>query len=760
MKSLKVQGKANYFLQPILKGDPPYQSTSLILQAFTNDSRKVPLDLNYRYFRIKNKVISSFSAPSTPNIYHFSIDDIGSIVKIEISPLENRVYNGTLEVLYGPIELDPSLKYTMENILTSGCSKFRVKSKNNEDFTLFITQDSLKFEKDNGISCQFKYFLDKPRIEVHPEENVNFLMKFDKDCENYPQIQDFFLNKAETFSMSFIANSRNSKDLIIGVIKSFSVRSFLINSRTFDCLQTGNFIEELGFFLEIEKLKKEINGVLEINKGLQMEKGEITKEMMNLEDELKKTIENYSKVINEMKQTGNFTINESLLDVSMINRKEGLENMRKTKLLERENTILRENVKSLKGQIEVLENFNKNEAFFEDSRDFDNKDQKHIAIIIDLQRKYEESRKLNNVLLSEIAENKLETEENNEKNEKINDFSKKNKELIQEIEVLRKKAENVESFIRKIKEKDLEIEDLRKNVSEQMKELEKIRKNPEIEHLKLELEALKREKQRESLVFKEKPRENLAFSINSNEINALKHEIETLKSENEVFQRENLDLLDDRKRKMEKLLDLERENRVLKTKPDFSNKNNDFSNKNNDLSKDFINKEHENRLLRENQLLKQENAEKNNEIEDLRFKYNAFSSELKVMKAEKVNKCNEFEEILKENQRLKGKISEKSAFLIEKPRKFKENNDFKEENLDLIEKIENLENEKRALINKNESIMRELMKIQRNCNESGEVFSLRKRVIDLENEIQLMIKERNNIYNKAPQKTGNRGIFS
>lgn len=728
MKPLRIQGKCNYFLQPIFKGSPPFQSATLILQAFTKDSCKVPLEVSYRFFRIKNKSIIPITPPTTPHIYHFSIDDIGSTVKIEISPIDNRVFNGTLEVFYGPIELDPSLKYTMENILTSGCSKFRVKTNDNEDFTIYLTQDTVRFEKNNGETCQFRHCLDKPRVEVHREDNVKFIMGFTRECENYTQIRDFFKinevdQKNDYFSLVFNANSRNSKDLIVGILKSFAVRSFLINSKTFDYLSTNELsLENLSFTLEIEKLKKDFNGLMDVNHALELEKGDLAKEMMNLEEELKKTIENYTNIINEMRNKGNFTVNDSILDVSMLNRMENIEILRKVKVLERENEVLRENTRNLKGQIEVLENFNKNAAFFEESRDFHNENQQ-MEVIIGLQKKYEESRQLNAVLLREIAEK----DGNNNEIEALRE----------NIRILKENNKNTEDLQKKNSEKDKIIAEIQRKNEEITKELEKLKQN-----------YLQKPQEKQPTPSKEQPNQGI-------ELKMLKNDLEMLKSENEVFQRENIELLEDRKKKMEKILDLERENRILRKNPDFSAKNEP---KNSDFTR-------EKELLRENQCLKNENNEKNNEIEELRFKYNAISSELRVVKANKSSKNNEFEDLLRENQRLKFEISMKNEhFHVKSPKKSMkiENCEKNEKNEDFIEKIENLENEKRALINKNESLTRELMKVQsRGDVDNGGL--MRARIKELEDEVNLLLKERTNVYynnNNGGNNKKGRGIFS
>ena len=318
--------------------------------------------------------------------------------------------------------------------------------------------------------------------------------------------------------------------------------------------------------------------------------------------------------------------------------------------------------------------------------------------------------------------------EKDENNREIED-------LRENIRILKENSKNSEDLQRKIIEKDKIIAEIQRKNEENTKELEKIKLN-----------YIPKPQEKETTP-KEQPPQGF-------ELKMLKNDLEMMKSENEVFQRENMELLEDRKKKMERMLDLERENRILRKNPDFSAKNEP---KNSDFMR-------EKELLRENQCLKNENNEKINEIEELRFKYNAISSELKVVKANKSSKNNEFEGLLRENQRLKFEISMKNDnFLVKSPQKTIkiENSEKNEKNEDFIEKIENLENERRALINKNESLTRELMKAQpRGDIDNGGL--MRARIKELEDEVNLLLKERTNVYynnNNGNIKKG-RGIFS
>jgi len=51
--------------------------------------------------------------------------DLGCVLQVEVTSLENE-RGGKAVVTFGPVELDPSIRVTIDNILGSGGSKFPV----------------------------------------------------------------------------------------------------------------------------------------------------------------------------------------------------------------------------------------------------------------------------------------------------------------------------------------------------------------------------------------------------------------------------------------------------------------------------------------------------------------------------------------------------------------------------------------------------------------------------------------------------------
>ena len=467
IKELKLLGKYNYYLQANIKGDAPYQSSTLIISAFTNETRKVPIEITCKYFRIKNKTSNPLIGINS-NIYNISSADNGCIIRVEVYPQENlKIYTGVAEIQYGPIRIEPNLKYTLENILAIGGSKFpitiisEIKKTENflEDYSLLLTNDHIRIIKamnDNQEkSVKFKYYLGQPQIILNNNDPTQIQLMF-KGEEEYDQVRTFFNieNKKQNFEVILQTVSRTSKDLIILALRSFSVKNYLINSKAISYID--NLFDEnekesklktdfdkktidpkAELILEIEAIKKESYQLSENNKDLNNEKTGLLKEIRALEEELEKTIQMYTNLIKEMK-IGNMTVNESLLDMSMIGKKDEMEFRKKNKLLELENKNLEGKIKALSNQVELLQNFNKNQGFFDETQILqDNEENMKTKRIEEsenmirklkeqienlkqnnnlpqnqqlLEKKYIDAKKLNTVLLEEIASFKLKSD--------------------------------------------------------------------------------------------------------------------------------------------------------------------------------------------------------------------------------------------------------------------------------------------------------------------------------------------------------------
>lgn len=918
-KFLKIQGKYNYYLHTAIKGEAPCQSSTLIIGLFSNETKKVPLNFSCKYYRIKNKSISQLSGLNS-NIYNLSASDIGCTIKVEVSLAEkNEFFYGMSEIFYGPIQFDLKLKHTLENILAIGGSKFPITiisplnkiSNFNNDCSFLLTNDHIRIIAASNISeeksVKFKYFLGYPHLMINNNEATQIQMIF-KGNEEMENLKDFFnIGKdVKNFEVIFQTSSRHCRDLIISSIRCFCVKNYLINSKSI--AHIDNLFEndekenkegidvKFDLITEVENLKKEISHLSENTQEILNEKTALSKEVKAIEDELEKTIQTYTNLINEMKN-GNFMVNESLLDISLIGKKEEIEIRKRCKFLEQENKNLYQKIKTLNNQIELLENFNKNQGFFDetimmqDHHSLSSNSEKQILELQNtnkmlksqieelklnsdsqiLEKKLNESKKLNAVLLEEIATFKLSFasqigNHGNMQNQeikmleiKLNDEKEKNSKIIAKLqEDLKKKDEELSLFhnqqqaLEEIKRKNNFLENeieilknkeksnifqnnnygnndlLNKETNENAmnsfnREFENLKERLinkksnnfnadqeniikllelEIKHLKLEVENskskfLKNEEKMHclSVELAEEKKKNDHHIL---EIKSQRHNLETLKAENEFFQNENITLLEDRKKKMEKIITLEAENRTFKSNHSSLSFKNDNNNNNNDIRelrtknvgllqentllkqensqlKEKIEKNHfqtENfkDLMKENENLENINEELKHHISDLQFKVNSLTNEISTLKTSQKyanNYAKDYEKIYQENIILQRKIENYKLNELKNSNHIDMNTQCTPKiDGEAQEIIENLQNERKALNSKIESMQKEMLRLQKNGSDliySGFVDNeknfLKKRIQELESEIQLLLNERKNPYNQPRTKNPSRNIF-
>ena len=85
----------------------------------------MPIPAKCTWFRMKND--RSYQIPEiSSNVYQLSAEDIGCLIRVEVTPFDEDLYKGQAFGEYGPIELDPSARQTLEYVLGTGGSQFPI----------------------------------------------------------------------------------------------------------------------------------------------------------------------------------------------------------------------------------------------------------------------------------------------------------------------------------------------------------------------------------------------------------------------------------------------------------------------------------------------------------------------------------------------------------------------------------------------------------------------------------------------------------
>ena len=194
------------------------------------------------------------------------------MIKVEATTVNTEEGEGLAFGQFGPVQLDPSARQILEQVLGTGGSQFPVtitftgKHRSEEelhDAKLFVSQHLIKicFE-DQGASVgssfnedviSLKYTIDFPRVEMHPFDTTRFFIFYDKS-ETVDAHYDF--NK----KIDLKALSRQSRDLIALCLKCFSAQTYLMNSKIISSLPDlpAQQLSVADLLLELEQVKKEL----------------------------------------------------------------------------------------------------------------------------------------------------------------------------------------------------------------------------------------------------------------------------------------------------------------------------------------------------------------------------------------------------------------------------------------------------------------------------------------------------------------------
>lgn len=122
---IKVTGKYNFHVEPVVKGILPYHSCTVVITCF-KDSRKIaPIDFRCQWFRIIEDRYYQIEENESES-YHFCPYDIGSSIKVIVTST-SMDYTGTVQIVFGPIQMDYALRNHIKETVMKGTQDFKAK---------------------------------------------------------------------------------------------------------------------------------------------------------------------------------------------------------------------------------------------------------------------------------------------------------------------------------------------------------------------------------------------------------------------------------------------------------------------------------------------------------------------------------------------------------------------------------------------------------------------------------------------------------
>eukprot|EP00931_Biecheleriopsis_adriatica_P035091 TRINITY_DN20221_c0_g1_i1.p1 TRINITY_DN20221_c0_g1~~TRINITY_DN20221_c0_g1_i1.p1 ORF type:complete len:649 (-),score=152.41 TRINITY_DN20221_c0_g1_i1:64-1986(-) len=281
------------------------QTGVLVASASGSDGRPIPLHCRWKR-RIGAHLIEIPGIHST--MYHASADDIGMHIVCQAEPEGHSRSLGTAHSVIGPFELDPITRMSLENIVSSGASRFPVRHYRDQndphprDLQIHVTQEHVKVvhpgAERGSNEVLAPYSADYPKVVIHPMDTCKFRLELSEE-------QDKIFH--------FVALSRTSRDLIALLVRCFHARQYVatsfVLSRLFQNPATpGVPLTELPPSKEMDiqrlcdRLGKELDRTVGQLESVERVVRNANNEKRELQAQLSETIGSYTEAIEKLHQ--------------------------------------------------------------------------------------------------------------------------------------------------------------------------------------------------------------------------------------------------------------------------------------------------------------------------------------------------------------------------------------------------------------------------------------------------------------------------
>ncbi|CAJ1327552.1 unnamed protein product [Effrenium voratum] len=279
------------------------QTGVLVASARDGDGRPLPLTCRWR------RRIGSYTVEIpgvTSSMYHASADDVGMQIICLAEP-EGQRHLGMAQATIGPFELDPITRMSLENIVSSGASRFPVRHFRDQndphprDLQIHVTQDHVKVVhpgagRGSG-EVMAPYSADYPKVIIHPTDTCKFKLEL---CDEQDKI------------FHFVALSRTMRDLITLLVRTFHARQYVATSFVLSRLfqdparpgapLTNVMVQEFDLQKLADRLGKELDRTVGQLESVERVVRNSNNEKRELQAQLSETIGSYTEAIEKLHQ--------------------------------------------------------------------------------------------------------------------------------------------------------------------------------------------------------------------------------------------------------------------------------------------------------------------------------------------------------------------------------------------------------------------------------------------------------------------------
>lgn len=294
--------------EPRSEGGALCQTGVLVASATTKSDGGQPLPITCQWQRRIGEHLMPIPGING-SMYHSSADDIGMDVVCQALPPNGDSFNGCqgrATGVLGPFELDPITRLSLENLISSGGSRFPVRHFRDQDdphprdLQIHVTQDYVKVvhpgaERGNEIVAI--YNADFPKVVIHPLDTCKFRLELGEEREKVYQ---------------FVALSRTSRDLIALLIRCFHARKYIATSLILSSLGqnpatpgaplTALAKDRFDIHMLLGRLQRELDRTVGQLSRVEKVVRNAAQEKQQLQAQLRETITSYTEAIEKLHQ--------------------------------------------------------------------------------------------------------------------------------------------------------------------------------------------------------------------------------------------------------------------------------------------------------------------------------------------------------------------------------------------------------------------------------------------------------------------------
>lgn len=243
------------------------------------------------------------------SMYYSSADDIGMDIVCQATPPNGTTFEGCqgrATGVLGPFELDPITRLSLENLISSGGSRFPVRHFRDQDdphprdLQIHVTQDYVKVVhpgSERGSEIISHYNADFPKAIIHPIDTCKFRLELGEEREKV---------------YHFVALSRTSRDLIALLIRCFHARKYIATSLILSSLGqnpatpgaplTSLSKDRFDIHMLLGRLGRELDRTVGQLGKVEKIVRNAAQEKQQLQSQLRETITSYTEAIEKLHQ--------------------------------------------------------------------------------------------------------------------------------------------------------------------------------------------------------------------------------------------------------------------------------------------------------------------------------------------------------------------------------------------------------------------------------------------------------------------------